>query len=269
MKKIIAFLVCFLLTTNDIYAQNNYEAIQLAVEKYKEQNYIGCMQDMTDILEYDPSNILAHYYLAISLVKIGDSAKAIEEYKAVINLNTSGYLSAYSRKGIVCLETPDKCKEKTAGIGDISKSVTDKVDKMMQIQNLEKVKGIINQEKDVDTETLEKLEEFPAIQQEEEPTEEEIQNAMKLLKKAGINNPAYNYEMNSEMMQTAMLMNSLGSNNNNSYGYMGMNNNPMMSLMMLQQDYDNGKKIDPKVIQTMVSGMMMPDMGLFSNDDKN
>ena len=87
MKRFIISLVCILLIDGIAMADAQQKDLKTAVLYYKDGNYTGCIDIMDQIVKADPGNALAHYYLAISYVQIGQSTQANKEYKKVISLS--------------------------------------------------------------------------------------------------------------------------------------------------------------------------------------
>lgn len=96
-------------------------------------------------------------------------------------------------------------------------------------------------------------------------SDEEILNAVKTLKAAGLNLTVQpegyagmmQYQ-DPQMLEMSML---LGTNNNN-------NNSMMNMLPMMMSQMQKGQNIDPRVMQAMMMNSMMPDFSFGSNNDK-
>ena len=225
-NKLIIILMLMVCCASISKAETISPELSDAIQKYKAQNYVGCMQDAIEITKNDPANALAFYYLGISYVKLGDKDKAIDAYHKVIALSTSDTLSEYAERGLLCLSNPEECKssKKTEmnerfneeyhkfinSTKTISKDVSDKLDEIQ----IEIMKQKINKEAD----------ETSAM-----PTNDEIAEAVKTLAKIGVNplttqNNAYiqaqqALNQNPEYMQLQML---LGNNQNNNNDFMSM-----------------------------------------------
>ena len=95
-------------------------------------------------------------------------------------------------------------------------------------------------------------------------SDEEILNAVKTLKAAGLNLTVQpegyagmmQYQ-DPQMLEMSML---LGTNNNN--------NSMMNMLPMMMSQMQKGQNIDPRVMQAMMMNSMMPDFSFGSNNDK-
>ena len=87
---------------------------------------------------------------------------------------------------------------------------------------------------------------------------EDVLAAIETLKKAGVTVSINPYQtqlpMNDEYAQLSMM---LGSNNNN--------NNQMMNMLPMLMAQNNGKNIDPQILQSMMMNSMLPD---FTFNDK-
>ena len=65
------------------------------------------------------------------------------------------------------------------------------------------------------------------------------------------------FTQNSQLAEMSML---LGNNNNN--------NNSMMNMIpFMMSQAQNGKNIDPRIMQAMIMNSMMPDFGMNSNNN--
>ena len=80
-----------------------------AIKYYKSGNYVQAYLSCTNIVNKDPSNALAQYYLAMSNVQLGRKAEAIDAYDTVINLSEGTVLGSYAKKGKRCIEDPSMC----------------------------------------------------------------------------------------------------------------------------------------------------------------
>lgn len=250
--------------------QKDMSLFQKGVIQYKSGNYTSCLQIMSDIVEDDPGNATAHYYKAISNVKIGNNEEAMESYKNVISLNPDSQVGAYAQAGLTCIETPTKCKanafQGTQGINNsLVLPVSEKVKQRIDAYRLNNVKEMLNTGKEVKSEEFEKFEDFsPQRSDASNPSEQDIAHALKVLQQAGMDPYANNMYQNPEMMQMTMLLNSMNGSNGK------MNNTGMMNMMPMMMG-QNGKKPDPQMMEAMIQSMMMPDMFSTMNgyDKKN
>lgn len=250
MKKLILSLtlIAFISTAMHVSAAQVTNAeIRAAVQKYKMKNYIGCLQDTQAMVKKDPSSAIAYYYQALAYSQLGKRTEATDAYNSVITLNSMPILVENATKAINCLEGKEGCKPEEKEESELDTFVKsgkfygNSVQSELNQKRLEHVKQEINNQKS------------------EMPTNDEIAEAVKTLAKAGINplagmngaNPtayANMFQQSPEMMQMNMLM---GGNNNNSMG-----NNMMPMLMMAQQ---NGQKVSPELIQSMMMSNMASD----------
>lgn len=115
MKKKLLFSILilglFIQASPFSMAQNRYltNSVSIAIKKYKTHNYTGCLQDCLDIVQRDPSNPLAYYYLAMSYAQAGKKNEAIQAYSVVLALQPKAKLLEYASTGKRCLETPSMC----------------------------------------------------------------------------------------------------------------------------------------------------------------
>lgn len=295
MKKSLVLSVAILVVTSQVYSlafasSNKGSAINVAIKKYKSGNYTGCLQDATSIVQRDPSNAVAHYYMAMSYAQAGRKDKAVEAYQKVLDLKPNATLVRYATTGKRCIETPDKCKE-TDQSSEVDRMVTspygdglsNEVRKSIEQKRLDSIKNEINNNKDVNNyefkqfnDNTKQHSEAPAenkIAEEKQPTNDDIVAAIKVLNKAGINpysqigatlNPyAQVNPQSAEMAQVNMLMNGNNQGNNN-------NNNNMMNMLpyMLAQKNGQSGGYSPQLMQAMMMNSMLPDMNFNTNDNK-
>ena len=260
MKRIfIALTIIIFAAITYCEAKPTYTAkTNSAINMYKNRNYTECLQVMHEVVEEDPSNVLAYYYIAISQARLGDTEKAKEAYQRVIDLNSSTQLSNFAKNGLECLTDSSKCK--TELNLDPTKKAMDTVNAQMEERKIQTVKDIINQKQNIQAVPIEYMQDFKdfsnpknQIQNKSEiPTKEEIADALDTLKRAGYQNYMPQPAMNAEMMQMSML-NSLNNNNNNY--------NPMANFVPYMMPYmmnsENSSQLDPQLVQTMMMSSMM------------
>lgn len=78
--------------------------VKAAINKYKDGDYLGCIQDLTEYSESDPSNVIAYYYIGISYMKVGLKDRAIASLKKVSTINSVPRLSSYAIQATRCME---------------------------------------------------------------------------------------------------------------------------------------------------------------------
>lgn len=279
VKKILVLASLFAFVLGSVgFCANTDPKITSAAAKYKSGNYVGCLQDAQDVITKDPSNAVAHYYMAIAYVKIGMKDKAISSYNNVLGLNTTETLSEYSRKGISCLENPGSCANQTNTIDDLEAFINKKTtvgqdsEKLLKQLELEKIKNNMNNEL---RNLPNKSEAIDYTKISEQPSNDEIVWAIKTLQKSGINpypatqmglnfgtttgNSGY-YPQNSDMSQLNMLMSNSQNNNNNNF------NNMLPYILSAQQ---NGQKINPEAVKTMMMSSMMSDFSAFDTKQQD
>ena len=152
------------------------------------------------------------------------------------------------------------------------------LDKEVKQKQLTNIKETINQKENLEQPDIQKIKNFDNNKSEAETGEkiaqvsdEEILQAIKTLKNAGLNltvqsdNQQNQYSQVAQMMQyqdpkMAELSMLLGNNNNNNSG------NMMNMLPMLMSQAQKGQNIDPRVMQAMMMNSMMSDFS-FNNDN--
>lgn len=263
--------------------------VKIAISKYKRGNYTGCLQDCQAIVQRDPSNALAYYYMGMSYAQAGMKDAAVNSYARVLALNPNPRLLEYATTGKRCLETPDKCHPSDTSQQDQSAldkfiasptvdGLSSNVRKNVQQRSLDAIKNEINTDKEIDAYDLKKLNqnEEPVLKSDkianDTPSNDEIVAALKVLKKAGladysqanVNNPytqTANYQ-NPEQAQLNMLMSSDGKS---------QNNDAMMNMLpfMLAQNKNGNGNYSPQMMQAVIMNSMMSNMNFDMNKDKD
>ena len=290
MKKkllIFAILTVLLSPVSGVFAKSSSSdaEIKLAIKKYRAGNYTGCLQDCQNIVSKDPSNATAHYYMAISYVQAGKKDEAINAYAKVLSLKPNAILCDYANKGKVCLETPDQCSVVSSPnvdkfIKQNSSSLSDEIEINFEQRKLNKVKEEINNDKELDDYTFDKLNDASSGEQVlqnnkkvtyDKPSEKEINNAVKVLRKAGISVNLDNRNLNQiQAMQEqanpdlAQVQALLGMNSNNSKNDSMMN---MLPYMMAQNKEGISNNYNPQMIQAVIMSSMMSNFDFNTNDD--
>lgn len=110
MKKtslIIFFgLLLLLLPARDIKSQEMSGSFQFGVTQYRSGDYDKASKIMDKLLQIEPENYYAHYYMAMSLVKLKQFDEAKEHYLKIITGSTDKSLIGYAQKGLKLLD-PD------------------------------------------------------------------------------------------------------------------------------------------------------------------
>ncbi len=300
-----------------------------AIAKYKSGNYTGALQELYTILQKDSSNAVAYYYLAMVYTKIGETEAAKSCYQMVINLNPNDAIVDYATRGKACLMDAATCGLSTA-ITTNGDETLDELDKFIQDpfgngfskelndqlrqKQLDKIQNKMNRGLPLSEEDLKKLQEFNQSEAittdklamaDDMPSNDEIINAVQVLKRAGLNistempeaqevkpmkgvatsvpakveepedtaqtaqvpaqtsqpvqQPANYYTPDPQIQQMTMMLNN--GNNNNS--------DPMMNMLPYMMQ-NNGKNMDPQVIQALMMNSMMNSLnGLNSGTNNN
>lgn len=262
--------------------------IKSAISKYKAGNYTGCLQELFSLVQKDPSNALAYYYMAMSYTHINMQNEAVNAYEKVISLNPGGSLVEYATRGKDCLtggpacKSPEAVKEQEEQLTELDKFINAPYGNGLSPQLTEEVKQkqliniqqTINTKEQLEKNDIQRIKKFDSKNKSSADTDEKIAqvsdedvlNAIKTLKDAGLNlsvqteNP-YNQMMqyqDPQMLQMSML---LGGNNNNSRNMMNM-----LPMLMSQAQKGENKNIDPRLMQAMMMNSMMSDFS-FTNDN--
>lgn len=268
----IAVLIILAQTASCSFAKST-NSVAIAMKKYKMGNYTGCLQDCINIVNQSPTNAVAYYYMALAYTQSGKKNEAINAYSQVLNLKPNSKLAEYAATGKRCLATPDKCKLEST----IAPSSTPELDALIsspysespsvrkdfQQKKLDSIRSEINNGKDLDNYTFDKLNQAEtkdviAVK----PTNDDIVKALKVLNDAGISpysqtqllpggiEAANSNYQSPELAQLKMLM---GDNEQSK------DNNPMMNMspMMFAQNKDGTSNYSPQAIQAAIMSTMM------------
>ncbi len=275
----------FELDKDTIYYPN--ANIKSAIAKYKSGNYSGCLQELFSLTKKDPSNSVAYYYMAMAYTHLDMKDEAVEAYEKVLTLHPNQYLAEYAIKGRDCLTDGPACKEEEQQVEEsdeldqfikspygngLSPSLNNEV-KQKQLNNFRQT---INKKEQLENNDIQRIREFDhknsksSIEESDkvaQVSDEEILSAIKTLKDAGVNvtigqeNNPYAQLAQYQDPQMAELSMMLGGNNNN--------NNSMMNMVpLLMAQSQQGKNVDPRLMQAMLMNSMMSDMS-FGNNNNN
>ena len=270
----------FTLDKNKVYYPN--ANIKSAVAKYKAGNYSGCLQELFSLTKKDPSNALAYYYMAMAYTHVNMTNEAIEAYEKVIALNPNEYLVGYATKGRDCLTDGPAChpeeQKKTEELDDLDKFIrapygnglSPELTQEIKQKQLTNIKETINQKEELEHHDIQKIKEFDnkssidGTDKIAQVSDEDVLNAIKTLKDAGLTISVQSENPYAQMMQyqnpqMAEMSMLLGNNNNNGNSMMNM-------LPMLMTQAQKGENIDPRVMQAMMMNSMMADFS-FNNDN--
>ena len=201
MKKyliaLLSIMVC--LTTTTIAGAKSTTSnsnLSSAIKLYKAGNYSQSYTAFSNIVQKDPSNIVAYYYLAITSAQLGRKDEAIANYDKVLSLSPSGRLEYYARKGKICLEEPDKCQSFAHESADdnfirsnFGSGFSDAARSQYEKQKIENLMREMNRKDDLSPSDFKNYKRFSS----EAPSADEIVNAMEVLQRAGFNNPYGSY----------------------------------------------------------------------------
>lgn len=211
-------------------------AMKPIIVKYRQEDYIGAMQDLEDLVKIEKNNTYAKYYLALCYTRLGYREEAQTLYKEVIYKDDNMALSHYSKRALSCLDDPNNeacmpprqklSEEEAAELDDITLFINSgkkihpaAMDKITR----ERMKIKIDQEerkRAAEEEKRRQMEEENQLQSYNlQPSNEEIAAALNTLSKIGMNP----YTQQNAMLQ-AMQYNQYGMLNNNMFNPM-LNNN--------------------------------------------
>ncbi len=244
----------FLLGLAVVLAGANFLAVQAKqvtnlnsiISMYKAGNYSGCIQALEPFLEKDPSNAIAHYYMALASAQAGRVEEAISHYDTVIQLNTQVSLVKYATKGKLCLQNPDQCNA-AESLDDFIRSqkgfdITNSVKNEIETQKLESIRRDINNNKEIAPERFKQYKQFSNA--EPVPTNDEIVAALRTLQRAGLAAP----QVPSYGDLSAIYSGSVPGNSS-------VNN--LLDMISGYSSSAKNEKIDPRVLQSIMTTQMM------------
>ena len=194
-KRVLGFLITAILFASTSVANSmtsSTDEVIYAVNLYKNQNYTECYDRLNEYVKQDTSNALAYYYLAMSATQIGKESEALENYTKALNLvPQNSKLSAYAKKGKLCIETPDACTEDVyttpleTFIRDNASSLSDTVNSKLEQLKIEEMMRKMNRFEDIQKDTYKEFRDFSTMNN-STPTNDEIVAALRVLQKAGL-----------------------------------------------------------------------------------
>lgn len=225
--------------------------LKTAIKLYKAGNYSACIQVLEPYLRRDPSNAVAHYYMAIANAQAGRVGDAINHYDTVINLNSQETLVRYATRGKLCLEDVEACRANES-LDEFVRArrgfdVTNAVKHTIETQNLDSLRRDINDNKDIEPARLKKFKNFSSMNEGAVPSNDEIVAALRTLQQAGISAPVMS---NPYSDMSAMFASSVNSGNVSAA-------DNLMNLMSRMGGNGTSNGVDPRVLQTMMTSQMM------------
>ena len=242
MKKILiallSLLICVLTIGVASARTTTNSELTSAIKLYKAQNYAQCYLNLSNIVQKDPSNAVAYYYLAMSAAQIGKKEEAISNYSKVLSLTPGGKLGFYANKGKTCLETPEKCSATEDGENDnfirgaFGSGFSTKVRSDYEKQKIDNIMREMNRNDEISPQTFKDYKDFSSSV----PTNDEIVSALRVLQNAGLGGIIGNSGAYSDLS----LINN-GNYNNDLWRIFGGN---------------SSNEINPRVIQALLTSQM-------------
>lgn len=229
IKKFLAIITVLLITSSCVQAADYHQTmtpeVVSGIRKYKQGNYVGCLQDLYNYVRRSENNFknqLAIYYLGMAYTKTGNVEKAKLYYERTKALNPNNTLGQYASKGLVCINDPANCytvaKEETkTGQKPVYESDLDKfinapygnglssdLNKEIERKRVERLRKEMNSDQEINKFEFKNFRDFTnkkgkailnkfdgvKLASESTPTDAEILNAIKVLNAAGLNNIA-------------------------------------------------------------------------------
>lgn len=220
-------------------------AVNAAIKLYKAQNYSESYTALKTIVEKDPSNALAYYYLAMASAQLGKKDEAIENYDKVLVLSPNGQLHKYASKGRTCLTDPERCNEDFNASeeteedrfikGVYGTGFSTKVRSDYEKHKIENLMREMNRKDDLSPQKFKDYKDFSG----QVPTNDEIVAALRVLQRAGLENIIGN---NSGISDLSMIT---GNQYTNDY-----------ALLNMLTGNNNSNNINPQMIQSLLTNQM-------------
>ncbi len=251
MKKTLIVLIGMLVITGTVFAKPaaTNQQTSAAIKLYKAGDYTNSYVSFSNIVNKDPSNALAYYYLGMSSVQLGKRDEAIENYQKAVDLSPNGILGSYAKKGILCIEEPESCHASTNSNNDnespedkfirssFGSGFSQKARGTHEKEKIENIRREINRNNEIPPQQFKEYRDFSS----QAPTNDEIVAAMRVLQAAGIG---------FGNRQISDIDSLLGVNNSaNRSGYEVLN-------LLMNGNQGRNSNIDPQIIQSMLTNQM-------------
>lgn len=192
MRRLLIVLISALILNSGMCNVFADSTLNSAIRMYKTGNYAQAYTTLSTVVEKDPSNALAYYYLAMASAQIGKKNEAIENYSKVITLSDNGHLTRYAMKGMTCLESPDLCNKDLPDESDLDRFIrrqywngfSEQVMGDYDKQRIEELRRMMNRGNDIPSSKFREFKDFSA----NIPSEKEVADALDVLERAGISN---------------------------------------------------------------------------------
>ena len=246
MKKTILALLSILVCTASIGMVSaktaaTTPATAAAIKNYKAGNYVQAYVDLKNIVKKDQSNGLAYYYLGMTSTQLGKREEAIENYKKASSLSPNGILGKYAKKGIKCIEIPDRCHEVDPDDVESDEDIfiknrsrfTNEARSVDEKERIENLKREMNRGDEIAPGRFKEYKDFSS----QAPTNDEIVQAIRTLQRAGIGNYDDIYNMTA-----------------------GLNRGSGSEYELINALFTNGdtavKELQPQLIKSLLSNQM-------------
>lgn len=272
-KKVLIIFSIVILSTSICYA--NTTDMLNGINSYKNGDYEKCITIMKTLVKNDPSDVIGYYYLGLAYTKTGKEILAIQNYNKVININSNKELTTLAKQGKIKLGEK-KVNTIETQIENIKEEEEEEYNPILNDGIVEerteqnntnpqpKTTKVIRAEDYKKTETTEAAAKVNNTNQRNEPTNDEIVNAIRTLQKAGLlqngamglsgtKNNNIPIDSRTQQMNSMLMMMNNGNNNNN--------------MMQMMPYMNNGGKVDPQIMQMMLMQQMMPNFNGNNNNN--
>ena len=263
-----------------------------AKAKYKNGNYTGSLQELFALVKKEPENAFAYYYMAMGFANLGDTDAANNAYERALLLSKDDILTELANKGRDCLIGGPSCMEApTVDLGGISDPLDEfinapygngfspELNAEIRKKELENIQNTINRKPELSPDDIDRIKKYDnpapdssssiitgeklALADDKQPTNDDIVSALNTLKRAGMTvsiqpSAPMGYQ-NPQMAEMSMML-----------GNQNSTNNDMMNMVpyMMAQSAQNGEKVNPQVIQSMMMNSMLNNLDFNSTDNK-
>ena len=83
------------------------QSMKPAIAEYNQGNYLGAMIDLKKVVENEPDNVYAKYYLALCYTNLGYKSEAQNLYNEIATGEGDNYALKYYSQRAKCIEEPD------------------------------------------------------------------------------------------------------------------------------------------------------------------
>ena len=216
-----------------------------AIKLYKSGNYIQSYLELKKIISKDSSNALAYYYLGMTSVHLGKKDEAVDNYNKAAELSPNGVLGQYAKKGLICINEPEKCHLPNDSLvneseedrfirGAFGDGFSNEAKSILETEKIKNIQREINRNEELDPQRFKDFKNFSS----QGLSDKEIADAWNTLQRAGLLNNRVNMSALTDF------------NNNSNYDDYEILN------MFTGRSTNNFSNLNPQVIQALLINQM-------------